>query len=140
MDSQIAEVFKKIKNPNYMGPVMGEVIRINPLKISIHDKIFIEGSDIVVSKHLLVGYEREFEIDGKISLQVATELAKAGVTGQATETPTGHKHDVKLNDSSFTAKGKIKWTDTLKVGDIVIISVSMDNQTYFIHDIGEVQS
>lgn len=139
MDNDFAKIFKNLKNPNLMGIVMGTVIKVSPFKISIHDKIIVEAENLVISKHLLKDYEREFEIDGNMKLQYNTELAQAGVTGQATENPLGHKHEIKLNNVSFTGKGKIKWTDSLKEGDIVIVSVSADEQTYFIHDIGEVQ-
>ncbi|MBN1469544.1 MAG: DUF2577 domain-containing protein [Fusobacteriaceae bacterium] len=134
-----ATVFKSLKNKNYLGAVIGEVIEEMPnLKISIDDKIVVEKDQLVISKHVLKDYEREFEIEGKITFNAKTENAMAGVTGQATESPNGHPHQIKLNENDYKAKGKIKWTDSLLKGDIVLLIASMDNQLFFLMDKGEI--
>lgn len=137
MDRELANIFKNLKNPNYLGAVVGEVIETFPnLRIAIDDKIIIEKEQIYVSQHLMKDYEREFEIEGKINLESKTELEKAGVTGQATENPTGHQHNLKISNTDFSSKGKVKFTDTIIKGDMVLLIASMDNQTFFLLDKG----
>lgn len=132
-----ANVFKSLKNKTYLGAIIGEVIEEMPnLRISIDDKIIIEKEQLVISNHVLKDYEREFEIEGKVTINAQTENAIAGVTGQATENPDGHLHQIKLNEADYKAKGKIKWTDTLIKGDIVLLIASMDNQLFFLIDKG----
>ena len=81
-----ASVFKSLKNKTYLGAIIGEVIEEMPnLRISIDDKIIIEKEQLVISNHVLKDYEREFEIEGKVTINAQTENAIAGVTGQATE-------------------------------------------------------
>lgn len=132
-----ANVFKSLKNKTYLGAIIGEVIEEMPnLRISIDDKIIIEKEQLVISNHVLKDYEREFEIEGKVTINAQTENAIAEVTGQATENPDGHLHQIKLNEADYKAKGKIKWTDTLIKGDIVLLIASMDNQLFFLIDKG----
>lgn len=132
-----ANVFKSLKNKTYLGAIIGEVIEEMPnLRISIDDKIIIEKEQLVISNHVLKDYEREFEIEGKVTINAQTENAIAGVTGQATENPDGYLHQIKLNEADYKAKGKIKWTDTLIKGDIVLLIASMDNQLFFLIDKG----
>lgn len=137
MDRELANLFKNLKNPSYLGAVVGEVIETFPnLRIAIDDKIIIEKEQIFVSQHLMKDYEREFEVEGDISFNAKTELEKAGVTGQATENPLGHQHNIKVNENKFTSKGKIKWTDTIVKGDMVLLIATMDNQSFFLIDKG----
>lgn len=137
MDNQFSNIFKALKNKNYIGTVIGEVIETFPnLRVSISDKIIIEKDNIVVSNHLMSNYKREFDFEGKITLNSQTELALAGVNGQAIENPSGHQHDINFNENDFKAKGKIKFTDTLLKGDIVLLIASSDNQIFFLIDKG----
>lgn len=137
MDRELANLFKNLKNPSYLGAVVGEVIETFPnLRVAIDDKIIIEKEQIFVSQHLMKEYEREFEVEGDLSFDAKTELEKAGVTGQATENPLGHQHDIKINENKFTGKGKIKWTDTIVKGDMVLLIATMDNQNFFLIDKG----
>jgi len=137
MDRELANLFKNLKNPNYLGAVVGEVIETFPnLRIAIADKIIVEKEQIFVSQHLMKDYEREFEIDGKISFDTKTELEKAGVTGQATENPVGHEHNIKIRSLDFTSRGKLKFTDTILKGDMVLLIATMDNQNFFLIDKG----
>jgi len=137
MDRELANLFKNLKNPNYLGAVVGEVVETFPnLRIAIADKIIVEKEQIFVSQHLMKDYEREFEIDGKISFDAKTELEKAGVTGQATENPVGHQHNIKISSLDFSSKGKLKFTDTILKGDMVLLIATMDNQNFFLIDKG----
>lgn len=138
-DKSWASIFKTLKNKTYLGAVIGQVEEEMPnLRISIDDKIVIEKDQIVVSKHVLKDYEREFEVEGKITLNSQSESALAGITGQATENPNGHIHGINFKDNEYKAKGKIKWTDTLVKGDIVLLIATMDNQLFFLLDKGEI--
>ena len=139
MVDDFKSIFQSLKNKSYIGAVIGEVIETFPnLRVAISDTEIIEKDDIIVSSHIMKKYSRTFEIsEGKITLTADSELALAQVTGQATESPTGHKHQIKLNDNKFTGTGTIKWTDTLLKGDMVLMIATMDNQTFFLLDKGE---
>jgi len=131
---QLAKEFKKRENKNLIGNILGKVIKESPnLEISILDgQVILDSDNLYINEILLDDYERTFEIEGTMTLNSKTELAKAGVTGQATENPLGHQHDIKLNDNSFTSEGTIKFVDTLKKGDLVKLSPTIDEQIWFL--------
>lgn len=80
----------------------GEVTSAAPLKIRIKQGYEISEEHLIldvrcsetwlkIPRNVKNGFEHKHEIEAK------TELAKAGVEGQATESPTGHRHDIKIS-------------------------------------------
>lgn len=96
----------------FEGFVIGVVESAPPgLKVRISPEILLQKENIIVAAHVLKDYEREFEIFQGDEIQLSGSPPV-----------------------SFTAKGKLKWTNTLEVGDNVILVPSGDIQNYILID------
>lgn len=146
----IREEGKKYNPPSI---ILSKVISPPPnLKIEYRG-VEIDKDNILISQYLLTDYKRTYEViegteeeevESVFSFDIAdgefsgdTKNAKAGVTGQATESPTGHKHDINIfntKDNKFTSKGTFKFTDTLKEGDLLAVMPTEDWQTFIVLD------
>lgn len=87
------------------------VIEVAPPEIQVRlgPEIILYKENLIISATVLKDYEREFEImEGK-------EITIAGSI-----------------PNTFTAKGKIKWTDELKIGDKVILVPAQNDNMYIL--------
>lgn len=114
----MAKMFKERENAPYLGPQIGTVVSASPLKVSLGDTIVLDTNHLLVAAHVLSNYEREMEIP-----------ITANLSGNTT-TNNSHNHYYQ----SFGIAGPVKFTDTLEVGDEVILVPSTDEQTYFVID------
>lgn len=133
--AKLARLFKERENPYLFSPQVGKVVNPLPdLRISIMSgDIILYSEQLYVNTMLTDEYQREFETEeGKLTFSKETESSLAGVTGQATEPVTGHKHGVSLSDTTATLKGKIDLKDTLKKDDLVKVTPTADGQTWFV--------
>lgn len=110
----IAKNFKDAKEggKQFEGFLIGDVVAELPeIKVQIDPAIILDKTNLIFSAHVLHDYIREFEIfEGK---------------------------EIIINDSlpnTFTAKGKIKWTDKLKNGDKLILVPSSNDNMYIVID------
>lgn len=117
MDEMIVELANSIKGaaksiPTFEGFIVGKVLEKPPeIKIAIDEAIILDKTHLVIAAHVLKEYEREFEI---------FEGEEIIINGSLPNT--------------FTAKGKIKWTDTLKKDDLVILVPAGNQQMYILID------
>ena len=128
---KIMENRGKMSNPQTIGIAL---VTSAPPNLKVQYKnIELDKDNIWINESLLDTYIREFQTEkSKMNLQGETALALAGVTGQATENPTGHKHPIQFQSQDYTAEGKIKFIDTLKKGDKLAILPTEDNQDFII--------
>ncbi|USK54365.1 DUF2577 domain-containing protein [Cytobacillus solani] len=106
--TDLAQLLKDRENKPYLGPQVGKVISPPPgIKVQLGDKIILDNDHLVIAASVLSGYEREITIDG------ATTTAASPIT--------------KID-------GKLKFNDSLKAGDEVILIPSTDEQTYYLID------
>ncbi|QSB10439.1 DUF2577 domain-containing protein [Lysinibacillus fusiformis] len=133
MDEQMVEfakMFKERDNQPYEGYIVGEVVEDFPeIAIKLDAQRILYKEHLVFAAHILKDYEREFEIEGEI--QFTDE--NCGETNVVSL----HSHSIQsLNVDSQTlkAKGKIKWTDTIKKTDLVILVPNADHQKYIVID------
>ena len=111
---ELASVIKGVTNqvPRFEGFVIGRVVSPpDDLRVSIDEAIILDKTNLIVAAHVLNDYEREFEI----------------VEGD----------EISINNSpvsTFTAKGKLKWTNRLLTGDLVILIPSENQQMYILID------
>lgn len=111
---KIAKKFKEAKDggKQFEGFLIGKVVSELPdIKVETSPEITLDKSQLIFSAHILNDYEREFEI---------FEGEEIAITG--------------LAPSTFTAKGKIKWTDKLKIDDKLILVPAGNNQMYIVID------
>lgn len=99
----------------------GEVTAVNPLKIRV--KNYELGEDNLVLDVRCTEQWIKVPKDGankhKHKISAKTELAMAGVTGQASEAPNGHQHNIEIETED--ALPEICLWRELRVGDKVRI-------------------
>ncbi|WP_432662445.1 DUF2577 domain-containing protein [Wukongibacter baidiensis] len=132
--SELAKLFKERENKSYLGPQIGKIISPLPdIQVALGDKIILTKEHLMIASHILKDYEREFAIEGKVQLS----QENAGETNTASVGDHGsHKHTVaQLNiDTGYKSTGKIKWTDSLKIDDEVILIPTVNEQQYYVID------
>lgn len=121
---ELAMLFKERDNVAYMGPQVGKVVSPPPdIKVSLGKEILLNKEHLLMAAHVLAGYERAIEIPLTNDIEGETELKFVGQ-------PMEHSHDQK----SIGVKGKMKYTNTLQIGDEVILIPTTDCQRYFLID------
>ena len=110
----IAKNFKDAKEGGkpFEGFLIGRVVAELPdIKVQISPEVTLDKTHMIFSAHVLSDYEREFEIF---------------------EGP-----EIIINNSrpeTFTAKGKVKWTDKLKIDDKLILIPAGNDNMYVVID------
>lgn len=108
--NRLAKLFKERDNNEWMGIQIGTVVASHPLSIQIGDKV------ILTSRHLFLSYRlkeftREFEIDGQLKTQSATDFV------------------------NYKSNGSLKLKESyLKAGDHVALIPTMDEQQFVVID------
>lgn len=125
---EFAKFLKELKNPFFLGAVTGTVVVAPPnLQVKLESGIIIKKHKIMLSIEKINGYCREFKIDGEIQQDMNYTSSDMIPAGQG---PHKHKLISFGAKGSYTSTGKITWTDTLKVGDIVLM-LPTNNHKYF---------
>lgn len=121
----LTELAKMLKDREQNTPpsvATGVVLKPPPEpRIRLNDVVVLEKENLVFAAHLLKNYERKVRFEDKKA---------SGKTSSAGD--PSHTHDVK----EIKIDTKMKWTDTLKEDDEVILIPSMDEQMYYVIDKG----
>lgn len=132
--SELAVLFKERDNKYYLGPQIGKVISPLPeIKVELGEKIILVKEHLIIASHILEDYEREFWIEGHMEFSQKdvgeTDRASVGEHGS-------HDHIVEnlSVNAQYQSSGKIKWTDSLKEGDEVILIPTTNEQQYYVID------
>lgn len=122
-DIGIAKQFKSRDNKQQIGNIVGKVINAFPnIKISILDgNIILNKDQLYCCDHVLAGYTRQFQ--GQSEGTIITKTPPSPVT-----------YDTYTVMESLDHTGQISFTDTLVVGDLVLLVHTEDEQTWFIID------
>lgn len=130
---EFASVLKGVTKgiPKFEGFIVGKVISPpNDIRISIDEAIILDKTNLIIAAHVLKDYEREFEI-------FDAEIQFTDENMGNTNTVSNHSHTIQslsVDSQTLKAKGKFKWTDTLKEGDLVILVPSQNEQMYILID------
>lgn len=135
--SELAMLFKERENTSYMGPQMGTVISPPPdIKVGLGDKIILDKEDLILAAHVLAGYEREIEGNHITGSVFSSRGGKMDF--HLTGNPPSQNYTITnfslLASTTEKSEGTLKYTDTLKAGDKVILIPSSDNQKYYLID------
>lgn len=128
--NDLASLFRKLENPEWIGAVTGEVLSPPPrLVVKLYNGIEVKANKIIVCEEKRAGYIREFSLEGKI-----TEYTMDNTT--STEVASNHSHAVKslAGKGSYKATGKIEWTDELKKGDKVLMLPTNEHEKFYLVD------
>ena len=147
MESWTNKLAKKIKgfeNPNPIGSIVGEVVKPMPeLTISIMDgQVILYPEQLYINTLLTSEYVRTFEIKDstfELSGDKFTLTASPFVISDTTPSsprpvttiPEGQTTKVEVGGKA-TITGKVTLVDTIKKGDLVKVTPTVDGQTWFI--------
>lgn len=142
--NKLAKTLKKFENITPFGPTIGEVI--SPLP-DLHLSIFggdaiLYPDQIYINKLLTDEYVRSFEIensdftlDGDEFMLTATPFVindtTPGGPRPVASIPEGQTTKIQVGGKA-TITGKFTLVDTLKKGDLVKVTPTVDGQTWFI--------
>lgn len=131
--NKLALMIKARDNPKWLGAITGEVIKAPPeLEVKLESGITIKNKKIMISIEKIAGYKRTFSIVGNIDNEDMTvqssSMTKAG-QGPHEHTLTSFKAN-----GSYQSTGSIEWTDTLKVGDTVLMLPTNDREYFYLID------
>lgn len=128
--TELAKLFKDRDNRPPSSITTGIVISPPPqAEIRLNAETILYNRQLVWSAHMLMDYQREIELEGKILFQDSN----AGTTGSS----DGHSHSIETLsvDTTFQAiEVKLKTINTVQAGDEVILMPVSDNQLYFVLD------
>jgi len=120
--SELASMLKKRDNPSYLGITIGKIITPPPnTKIQLNEKVILENDRLIFSAHVLNGYKRQFQ--SQSSGEIITKTPPS---------PISYSNYTVLE--SLANNGELTLTDTLKVGDEVILVPTSNEQKYFVLD------
>lgn len=135
-DVGLAQMFKERDNKINIGPCVGKVVGIGPLKISIlgGEAILDETiHEIYICDNLLDTYTREYKDEGNIKFQ-DTDCGTTNKVHDGGEGASPHNHIVEnlSIDTKYNTIGTIVFTDTLKKDDEVLLIPAENQQVFFI--------
>ena len=128
---KLAEIIKKRDNPLWLGAVTGEVVKAPPeLQVKLENGIIIKNHKIMISIEKIVGYQRTYLLQGEI-----TQYDFENITSSE-PVPNHPAHPIKKlsGKGTYTAEGTIQWTDTLKVGDKVLMLPTNKEEYFYLID------
>ena len=128
---KLAEIIKKRDNPLWLGAVTGEVVKAPPeLQVKLENGIIIKNHKIMISIEKIVGYQRTYSLQGEI-----TQYDFKNTTSSE-PVPNHPAHPIKKlsGKGTYTAEGTIQWTDTLKVGDKVLMLPTNKEEYFYLID------
>lgn len=102
--------------------VIGTVTGVNPLRVRIGDKYEIDEDYMTIGSlcRRTILKTPTGDVSAHLhEIKASTELAKAGVKGQATENELGHSHDIKIETKTALPEF-LAWRG-LRVDDKVIV-------------------
>ncbi|MEE1477127.1 MAG: DUF2577 family protein [Fusobacterium sp.] len=127
----LAKLIKARDNPKWLGAVTGEVIKAPPqLEVKLQNGIVIKNHKIMISIEKIIGYKREFSLDGTINditINATTSNKPCGLGAS-------NAHGTIQGKGNYKTVGTITWTDTLKVGDTVLMLPTNKEEYFYLID------
>ena len=127
----LAKLIKARDNPKWLGAVTGEVIKAPPqLEVKLQNGIVIKNHKIMISIEKIVGYKREFSLEGTIDEITINATTSNKPCGLGATNP----HGTIQGAGDYKTVGSITWTDTLKVGDKVLMLPTNKEEYFYLID------
>ncbi len=142
--TKIARLFKSFENKKNIGSIIGKVISPYPnLTISIFEgQVILYPEQLYINKLLTDTYIRDFEMEkSKFELK-GNKFKLDALPGVIMDTtpsgarPIGSIPEGQVSNLEFTGEatqsGKVKLIDTLKYGDLVKLTPTINEQIWFV--------
>lgn len=128
---KLAEIIKQRDNPLWIGAVTGEVVKAPPqLEVKLENGIIIKNHKIMISIEKIVGYQRTYSLKGNITKYDFDNTTSS----EPVSTHPAHPIKKLSGKGTYTAEGTIQWTDTLKVGDKVLMLPTNKEEYFYLID------
>lgn len=128
---KLAEIIKQRDNPLWIGAVTGEVVKAPPqLEVKLENGIIIKNHKIMISIEKIVGYQRTYSLKGNITQYDFDNTTSS----EPVSTHPAHPIKKLSGKGTYTAEGTIQWTDTLKVGDKVLMLPTNKEEYFYLID------
>ena len=129
--AKLAEIIKKRDNPLWLGAVTGEVVKAPPeLEVKLENGIIIKNHKIMISIEKIVGYQRTYSLKGNITQYDFDNTTSS----EPVSTHPAHPIKKLSGKGTYTAEGTVQWTDTLKVGDKVLMLPTNKEEYFYLID------
>lgn len=133
---KLVQMLKERENPVHITATIGEVISINPIRIKYGDNIILEQRHLVIASDVLSGYTRQVELTNIQLSQLQSE--GGGISFHLEDNPPAQDYTITSFNLPSAQAAKItatmKYTDTLKVGDKVILIPDSALKKWFVID------
>lgn len=117
--TELAWMFKKNEPKKVPSITTGIVEALPPNPVIRLDKVItLDKSQLIFASNLIEGYERKIKFTDE----------NCGTTTSAGD--PSHTHDI----AALNVDTLMQWTDTLAIGDEVIVIPVMDSQMYYVLD------
>lgn len=129
--NKLALMLKSRDNPKFLGAITGEVVKAPPeLEVKLENGIIIKNKKIMISIEKIIGYERTYSLEGDVTEYDFDNTTKSDPVPQH----PSHPIPKLKGKGTYKAEGKIKWTDTLKFGDKVLMLPTNDHKYFYLID------
>lgn len=127
----LAQIIKARDNPKWLGAITGEVIKAPPnLEVRLENKVVIKNHKIIISIEKIIGYQRTYSLKGNITKYDFDNTTSS----EAVPNHPAHPISKLSGTGTYTAEGTIQWTDTLKVGDKVLMLPTNEQEYFYLID------
>lgn len=127
----LARMLKARDNPLWVGAVTGEVVKAPPqLEVKLENGVIIKNHKIMISIEKIIGYQREFSLKGTIN----SITINATTSNKPCSLGATNQHGTIKGNGEYETIGTIQWTDTLKVGDKVLMLPTNENEYFYLID------
>ena len=139
---KLAQLFRDRDNQFVVNITTGLILSIAPIKIKWGDGIILEQDKLIFSNQLINAHQRQCEVNG----QIVFSQSNAGIakdnglhdhqySGSPTSSNGTHDHSVDLSvNTDYQSEATIQFSDTLKIGDEVIMLPDNDFKTWYVID------
>ena len=127
----LARMFKARDNPEWLGAVTGEVVKAPPeLEVKLENKAIVKNHKIIISIEKIIGYKRTYSLEGNVTQYDFDNTTSS----EAVPNHPSHPIPKLSGKGTYKAEGTIQWTDTLKVGDKVLMLPTNEEEYFYLID------
>lgn len=127
----LAQIIKARDNPKWLGAITGEVVKVPPeLEVKLENGVTIKNHKIMISIEKIIGYQRTYSLKGNITQYDFDNTTSS----EAVQNHPSHPIPKLSGNGTYSAEGTIQWTDTLKVGDKVLMLPTSENEYFYLID------
>lgn len=127
-ENKLAGHFIDRDNKEYVGTVIGEIVSLKPFKVSILNGVVVLDSSILYVTKTIKEMIKEYDDIWKKKSKIEIKPYKVNATFN------GSSGSLEVTEEKKDYEATIKFDNTLKVGDKVLVTSNESNQFYYVVD------